>query len=1264
MMKGIKTGGKYFRKVICLLMCFLIINMSLPKVMALESDNIIDSSGIIGTPTWGDHTIIDTDHGAIINWNNFNTSTGQIVEFRQYLDGSQSDMSAVLNRISSGSVPTEFYGALNANGRVFLVNPAGIIFGDGSTVNVSQLVASGLIMSDDAFNAVLADPGNEMAFEGGDGNVTSRAIIQAEDSVYFIGNKISNLGVIVAPNGLLVMAAGDNVYLAQDGSNVLVELESDPANDLPDIRNSGNVNISNGSIVLAAGDTFSRAISNVGIFSASGGSITAQAACVRNNGYMIVDSSSGDAGSINLNGVEEVILGPDKLDNTGKTTANAEDYGNGGTITLESEGTITLAGNALLEAKGGALTGDGGNIQMNGQHFVIVGDVDASPGNPDYEPGTLEVKATDVTIAAGANLGGLDTIYEEDLENLSQAGTSLIVEAQDSITVQDIPDDGIIDGRYGDIELHATGADSIVSFEDNTDTISTTLGDIVMEAGSGGIDIGNLETAKDVSDISPTPGQIILTTSNQGDIIAENLTIKDGWGHAEINANASGDMTINGNVTVGSDSAINNIPLGADAEAMIYLHAGGNLVLEGDVQANADGIHDGLAGGITKAYIGISAGSAETGYGDATINGDLVALASSTSQGTSEATIEIDSWGYIYWGLEAAVPVADADEAHVESRTNASKEVAGNVAQILVNPQNNAPAPQALPDFSEIHMDNEITGNVLDNDFDPEGEPITAALVDGPTHAESFTLNEDGSYSYTPEPGYVGTDTFTYTASAGGGTSAPVLVTITMTNTLPVAESETPTTHMGILLDGTILDNISDADDDPLTTALVTDTEHGILTLNPDGTYSYEPEEGFVGTDSFTFSVADGQTDAEPVEGTVTITMTNTAPVSAGDAKATHMGVNLEGTIQDFVIDPDEDPLITTIVTETKNGTLTLDEDGNYTYKPDEGYVGTDNFTFTAYDGELDTEPVQFTATILITNTLPALNNDIAETVRGTAIVIDVLTNDSDPDGDPFIIESFTYEGAGTLVLNEDNTFTYTPAKGFFGEESFTYTASDGQLGAEEVQTTVTIEVDLGLLPPAPLNMPAGPGLERSNLEVSGCPALMKWVASELGTPQDSSRRDEQMMEIFAVNGLASTVNIQPCEAYTKLKKAANILTDRAHLVALIQVINENAFGNAPLSTEQIASIAEALARNTKTKNQYGIADKYLAALSDYVSVLSMELVFSPEESVQFAYEKYVDPLADSGNVAVADYLAARLNSLSVFLSMSQLKPVNPYEDW
>ena len=122
---------------------------------------------------------------------------------------------------------------------------------------------------------------------------------------------------------------------------------------------------------------------------------------------------------------------------------------------------------------------------------------------------------------------------------------------------------------------------------------------------------------------------------------------------------------------------------------------------------------------------------------------------------------------------------------------------------------------EAVPDFGETHMGDPLGGNVLNNDFDPQGDPLTAALVDGPGHAVSFTLNPDGSYSYTPEEGYVGEDTFTYTATDGGATTDPVLVTITMTNTLPVLGNDTATTDQGVAVVVNVLANDSDADGDP-----------------------------------------------------------------------------------------------------------------------------------------------------------------------------------------------------------------------------------------------------------------------------------------------------------------------------------------------------------------------------------------------------------------------------------------------------------------
>ncbi len=292
------------RGLTCFLAWCVVIHTSLPVALALEAVDVTGSTGVLST-TWGDHTIIDTDHGAIINWSDFNTNSNQSITFNQYLGGDLSSMSAVLNRVNSGAVPTQFDGALNANGRVFVVNPAGVIFGAGSAVDVSQLVASGLNMSDDAFGAVLADSSNRMTFEGGWGEVRNLGSISAE-SVFLIGKNVINLGSISAPDGLVVMASGDNVYLGQDGSNVVVELDAESANTAADVQNRGLVSAGNGTIVLAAGDNFSGAVGNVGVLAASVGEVTvdvprAESAAPNGSG---ADSDGLDAAKIIINGCE------------------------------------------------------------------------------------------------------------------------------------------------------------------------------------------------------------------------------------------------------------------------------------------------------------------------------------------------------------------------------------------------------------------------------------------------------------------------------------------------------------------------------------------------------------------------------------------------------------------------------------------------------------------------------------------------------------------------------------------------------------------------------------------------------------------------------------------------------------------------------------------------------------------------------------------------------------------------------------------------
>ena len=301
-----------------------------------------------------------------------------------------------------------------------------------------------------------------------------------------------------------------------------------------------------------------------------------------------------------------------------------------------------------------------------------------------------------------------------------------------------------------------------------------------------------------------------------------------------------------------------------------------------------------------------------------------------------------------------------------------------------------------------------------------------------------------------------------------------------------------------------------------------------------------------------------------------------------------------------------------------------------------EGHA-TVTFTYVAeIDGQLSAET---TVTITLTNGLPVGVADTVTTSRDVAVIINVLANDSDPDGDTLTAVKFGNPAHGTLT-QADGTFTYTPDEGYVGPDSFTYSATDNLNSSAAL--TVAITVNPPFVPPVPMVSPVAPGLERVEFEVSGCPALVKWAAQELGV-------GERTVQIRIANALALTRDIQPCDTCASLKQAAAILQDAegTHIAALGRVISEFASSTAPPTEEQMASIATAIARNAGAENHYAAAGEYLDALAEYVGILNSEMGFAAEESVRLATDKYIGRLAESGNAGVAAYVAARLAALA-----------------
>jgi len=153
---------------------------------------------------------------------------------------------------------------------------------------------------------------------------------------------------------------------------------------------------------------------------------------------------------------------------------------------------------------------------------------------------------------------------------------------------------------------------------------------------------------------------------------------------------------------------------------------------------------------------------------------------------------------------------------------------------------------------------------VLANDRSIDGLPLTAELVSGVSHGQ-LALQPNGTFTYTPTPGYVGDDGFTYRTSDGTNLSDPVSVSIKVTAEpqAPVAASDefavaanNPLNVADAALG--VLQNDSDADGQSLSAVLQTGPTHGQLTLQPNGTFSYVPNAGYAGPDSFTYRASDG----------------------------------------------------------------------------------------------------------------------------------------------------------------------------------------------------------------------------------------------------------------------------------------------------------------------------------------------------------------------------------------------------------------------
>ncbi len=287
-------------------------------------------------------------------------------------------------------------------------------------------------------------------------------------------------------------------------------------------------------------------------------------------------------------------------------------------------------------------------------------------------------------------------------------------------------------------------------------------------------------------------------------------------------------------------------------------------------------------------------------------------------------------------------------------------------------------APTCANDASIGDKNQQQTGTIVCADVDDAN--LTIAKVSGPSHG-SANVATDGDWTYMPVTSFSGSDAFTFRASDGNlnSSNATMQLTISATNAAPVCADDSSSGDEDQDQSGTI--TCTDGDDDELTYTKVGSPTHGTATVDADGSWTYHPNPDFHGSDSFTFRANDGSVNSTAETMSITVDSVNDAPDCADDTSSGAEEAGQSGSLA--CTDVDGDDLTFTKVGDTTDGTSTVDADGDWTYTPDPNFFGSDDFTFRANDGTVDSNTATMSITVTGTNDVPVCAPDTQLGRRG-----------------------------------------------------------------------------------------------------------------------------------------------------------------------------------------------------------------------------------------------------------------------------------------
>ena len=399
-------------------------------------------------------------------------------------------------------------------------------------------------------------------------------------------------------------------------------------------------------------------------------------------------------------------------------------------------------------------------------------------------------------------------------------------------------------------------------------------------------------------------------------------------------------------------------------------------------------------------------------------------------------------WGFEYITYQACDVFGVCDQAILE------------IEVVFVNI-----LPVGVGESYTVAEDGVLTGNVGANDYDPNIEPIIWPLASGPVHG-GFSWNPyTGTFTYSPDADWFGTETIVYTVCDDCGACVPAVLTIVVTpvNDAPVLESESETLNEDGVKTGNLSFNDYEPEEQAMTYSVVTGPANGTFNLSANGAYTYTPAANFFGTNVVTYRVCDPSNACSTSTISFVVNSVNDIPICADDSYSVNEDQTLNVNPASNDTDIETTALTYEIINNADYGTAVMTASGLLTYTPNANYNGSDMIVYHGIDASGAADVATIIINVVSVNDNPIVNGESITVSEDILFSGNVSTNDSDVETTLLNYTVVTGPAHGTLLLNGNGTYTYTPASNYFGSDQFVYRGTDA--GGLFAQATVLINV-------------------------------------------------------------------------------------------------------------------------------------------------------------------------------------------------------------